>query len=123
MLSPGLTWPPFPFATIVSISVFGFQFVKSQAEPEKLAQSEPVERKVPERYRVAWPLYVLYALSEIFALPSMKIVPLTVSVFVVAFQESSPLGVASSQRTVWLAACDAAVVPLAPRVTVHEVVP
>src|SRR6266508_3945713 len=53
----------------------------------------------------------------------MNIVPLTASVFVVAFQESSPLGVASSQITVWPAACDAAVVPFAPRVTVHVVVP
>jgi hypothetical protein len=25
ILSPGFTWPPFPFATIVSISPFGFQ--------------------------------------------------------------------------------------------------
>src|SRR6266536_2660198 len=123
MLLPGLTWPPFPSATIVSISVFGFQVEKAQAVPETLAQSDPVARNVPERYRVPCPLYVLRAEFESLALPSMNIVPLTASVFVVAFQESSPLGVASSQMTVWLTACVAAAVPFAPRVTVHVVVP
>jgi hypothetical protein len=47
------------------------------------------------------------------ALPSMKIVPLTVSVFAVAFQEISPLVVESSQASEnasererdWLACC------------------
>src|SRR5215210_5528580 len=117
MLSPALTWPPFPLATIVNISEFGFQPATLQVDPETVAHSEPVARKVQERYRVAWPLYVLRAPLETLALPSMKIVPLTVSDFVVAFQESSPLGVASSQRTVWLATCDAAVVLLTARVT------
>src|SRR5438876_463908 len=72
LLSPGVPCPPFPFAPIVGSSVFGFQLAKSQAALENVAHSEPVERKVTDRYRVAWPLYVLYALSEIFALPSMK---------------------------------------------------
>jgi hypothetical protein len=53
----------------------------------------------------------------------MRIVPFAVNVFVVAFHESSPLGVASSHNTVWDEACDAAVVPLAARVTVQVVVP
>src|SRR5690242_21218960 len=53
----------------------------------------------------------------------MKIVPLTVSVFAVAFQESSPLVSALSQYTDALAACVAATVLFAARVTVHVVVP
>src|SRR5215211_3687597 len=49
-------------------------------------------------------------------------VPLTVSIFVVAFQASSPLaGVFHS--TVWAFTCAAAVLPLMPRVTVQVVVP
>src|SRR5215831_17147589 len=49
-------------------------------------------------------------------------VPLTVSVFVVAFQASSPLdGV--DQSTLWDVTCEAAVLLLTPRVTVQVVVP
>jgi hypothetical protein len=60
----------------------------------------------------------------------MNIVPLTVSVFVVAFQESSPVEGGSqltvwsfTKLTVWLMTCVVAVLPWAPRVTVHVVVP
>ena len=53
----------------------------------------------------------------------MKIVPVAVSVFVVAFHESSPLVPASSRATVCPDAWAAAVVPFTPRVTVHVVVP
>ena len=71
MLSPGLFWPPLPFATTMNMSKFGFQLGKSQLEPETDAQSEPVAWNVPERYSVAWPSYELSALFEILALPSM----------------------------------------------------
>src|SRR3954470_24243684 len=70
------------------------------------------------------------ALFETLALPSINIVPVTVSVLVVAFQESSPLaggaqlGVWSfTKLTVWLMTCVVAVLLCAPRVTVHVVVP
>src|SRR5256885_10116503 len=53
----------------------------------------------------------------------MKIVPLTVSVLEVAFQESSPLVSALSQYTDAPAECAAAVVLCAPRETVQVVVP
>ena len=56
------------------------------------------------------------------ALPSMKTVPLMVSVFVVAFQASSPLG-GVDQSTLCEMTWDAATLLLAPRVTVHVVVP
>ena len=45
---------------------------------------------------VPFPTYFA-APAELIALPSMKIVPLTVSVFEVAFQEISPLVFESSQ--------------------------
>ena len=48
--------------------------------------------------------------------------PLTVSVFVVAFQPISPLG-AVSHSTVWLVTWLAAAEPLTPRTTVQVVVP
>src|SRR5215210_828999 len=70
------------------------------------------------------------ALFETLALPSIIIVPLTVSVFVAAFQESSPLEGGSqlvvwsfTRLTVWLVRCAVAVLAWAPRVTVHVVVP
>ena len=53
----------------------------------------------------------------------MKIVPLTVSVFDVAFQEISPPVLESSQYTDAPEACVVAVVPATPRTTVHVVVP
>jgi len=49
MLSPGFTWPPLPFATIISISLFGFQPAVSHVEPDTFPHNEPVSRKVPER--------------------------------------------------------------------------
>src|SRR6476659_6064867 len=49
-------------------------------------------------------------------------VPLTVSVFVVAFHASSPLG-GVDQSTLCDVTCEAAVLLLTPRVTVHVVVP
>ena len=91
MLSPGFTWPPLPFATTMNMSKSGFQLGKLQVLPEIAAQIEPVTRKVPERYSVPWPLYEFSALSEIVALPSMKIVPLMVSVFVATFHPITPL--------------------------------
>ena len=47
-------------------------------------------RNVPETYIVPEPVYVFTAPFSIFTLPSMNIVPFTVSTFVAAFQESSP---------------------------------
>src|SRR6184192_318640 len=52
----------------------------------------------------------------------MYIVPLIVRVFVVAFQPITPL-VAVFHTSVWPLKCEAATLPLAPRVTVHVVVP
>src|SRR5204863_4001099 len=52
----------------------------------------------------------------------MKIVPLIVSVFVVAFRPISSLG-GVSHSTVWLATWAAAVEPVTPRRTVQVVVP
>src|SRR5436190_4629640 len=52
----------------------------------------------------------------------MKIVPLRVGVFVVAFQPISPLG-GVSHSTVWLATWLEAVAPVTPRTTVQVVVP
>ena len=50
MLSPGLTWPPFPLATIISISKSGFQLAKSQFEPDgDAAQASRSKSNVPER--------------------------------------------------------------------------
>src|SRR5690348_1248301 len=49
MLSLALTWPPLPLATIVSISVFGFQFEKTQLEPVGTPQRLPTKFIVPDR--------------------------------------------------------------------------
>jgi hypothetical protein len=106
----------------MNMSKFGFQPAKLQLLAVTEAHIEPVTRNVPDRYSVPWPSYEFRALSEIFALPSMNIVPLSESVFVVAFHARRPL-VGVFHTTVWEFTWAAAVLPFTPRVTVQVVVP
>src|SRR5512142_1442004 len=93
MLSQALTWPPLPFATMQSSSVFGFQFATLHVvlSADSPAHSfEFFSRNVPDKYSVDWPFYSLTAPFWMYALPSMKIVPETVNRCLLASQLSWP---------------------------------
>src|SRR3954467_7475160 len=81
-----------PWTPTMNISVLGFQLEKSQSELPafRLPHIIPFTVSAPERYSVPIPLYSFTAPLVTATLPSMYITPLTVNVFVAAFQLSEP---------------------------------
>src|SRR5712691_4000884 len=97
MLLPANTlMPPFPFETTANRFTFGSHAFaeKSQSVPATTAHIllPFITGKAPERYSTPWPTYRSTWALSIFACPSMKIVPCTVSTRVGASHDSSPVG-------------------------------